>query len=211
MAATLALLAAACSPPRISVPEIDHRRYPDVTSFDAGTPVDSVIAQLGEPSQRKSFGSQEVWGYAIRCCNWGGWGVPAVHLHMTFDSAGILREWGYRDPADRKPLAIRETVAEAKAVEKGFCRPATVDLARLKPGQTTAADVEREMTVVPAARMAWDFGVLPRKRVVAGGEEWTYDADRPSPYFFRPFYYVFEIENGRVRSLAFPAGYGGCK
>lgn len=205
-----ALLAGACSPSRVSVAEIDRHRYPDVTSFQAGMAAADVLSRLGPPSQRKAWARQEVWGYAIRCCNWGGWGVPAVHLRLTFDAAGVLRAWSYRDPVDGAPLAIRETMAEARAIESGFCRPAAVELAsRLRPGETTAADVDRALTVAPTNN-AWNFGVLARKRALADGEEWTYDADRPSPLFFPPFYYVMDFEDGRLR-LAFPAGYGGCK
>lgn len=211
-ALVLVLLVQACSPARTSIPGVDDRRYPYLEAIPPGTLADDVLHRVGEPSQRKVWHHHETWGYAIRCCDRSGWGVPAVHLELTFDESGLLRGWRYRHPFTGVELPIRESLAEARAVEKGLCNvPNATPLASfLRVGATTRAEAERALTVTPPANHVWDFGVMPQRRAVAGGEAWTYDADRPSPLFFRPFYYVIDFENGRVRHV-FPAGYGGCK
>lgn len=117
---------AACD--AVYVAETDHHRYPDVTSIAVETPAADLARRMGPPTQRRVLSTHEVWAYAIRCCNPGGHGIPAVHLTLSFDGDGMIRDWSYRDPVSGKCLAVTETIEEARRLVAQKCGVRVVEL-----------------------------------------------------------------------------------
>lgn len=209
----------------VPVREVDSRApsLARVRQLKGGDTEETVIAVLGEPADRKEtcVPGLVAWRYPVRAWNDthdGAEVAPAVLLRTRFDATGTLDDWGFVDPVDGRPLAVRETSADASRWFRKLAlapppHPPRVELREvLITGKTTRDDVERILGAWQPDLHCGRGGPVPvvRKASADAGSVLDWFVDRPSPFFVPPRYLVASFdEKGLLISWYFQQTYPG--
>ena len=154
--------------------------------------------------------------YAVRHTNSQRLVIPAALLRITFDADGIVTDWHFVHPLTGEQLEVEETRAHAEDyLDGGWCvdrdliiRPVKktrLDTA-IRIGYTSKEEVQQLLDPYGVF-----FGSRANVSEMAGGQQWDYPVDRPSPFFIPPVILTVESKDGElIDNLYYFNGYGCC-
>ena len=212
-----------CPPPSV---------YKPVLALDSiSVPLDRVggftetqlIPTLGRPTDRRTgqgLSRRDVFvRYPIRMfVDSSGETVisRSAILRVVFDAHGEVSKWLFINPGGQQPLAMTESLEEARLWEKSEpCKrfPTLVQLdVALRPRHANLGSVKAALAqYIPGRGIEEGLPLpFPRKFRTTTEEVWDYDVDRPSPLFIPSMYYERITDSNGFITTSLSGGLESC-
>jgi hypothetical protein len=182
-----------------------------------------LIPTLGRPTDRRTgqgLSRRDVFvRYPIRMFADSSGDIVisrAAILRVVFDAHGEVSKWLFIDPRGQQPLAMIESLEEARLWEKNEpCKTvptlAQLDVA-LRPRHANRASVKAALAQFTPSHGIEEGPPLPfpRKFRTTKEEVWDYDVDRPSPLFIPSMYYERITDSSGFIRISLSGGMGSC-